>query len=487
MLISSNFYLPKEGFSTITTVGLRKIIQKGQQNSFRVRPKNLGEHAESSREAQYTLGAGTPICGQIFKHKPTNINGIMLNVQSAESVNIDDFEGYANDAALQVVWAETDVADKATISTVVKKTGTQSMQLPMSATTNDEWIKTVSSTDYTGYIFDLDLYQTKSFAQAGLSLILGDGSNTKSFQLAVPSETTWYHFDVNEADFTEDGGTVNMGAITKVGFRLHNRSNNTIGYIDDLGGHPPPGTMGLKLWDFGDTLPVTGTSSLADATQYTELGDRGVSGVVVSEVELQLVGGKRAYQIDDFVAGAAPEIPDNTLLTSDNYYAVTLHYVNTDITVYGPSSVYAAHWGQPYYTNGFAFSTPDEVSVITEIGEYHDLAFSIFHSCDAYVAGYNIRLLTSTGDLATPGGDSTFYVHTETGGPSDAYKSMEITNPISTMLPTFAQLSGSFEKVAYFAPNGSKTELYLADDASDDTYELLAMVSFRVEPALTNG
>ncbi|GAH05540.1 unnamed protein product, partial [marine sediment metagenome] len=98
-------------------------------------------------------------------------------------------------------------------------------------------------------------------------------------------------------------------------------------------------------------------------------------------VNLSLLGGKRLYHINAFVAGVALEIPTNELLNLGNYYAITINYVDTELNVYGTNSSYSIQ----YYTNGYAFTTPDEATAITAVGEYNDCMFCIFSTQDVYV------------------------------------------------------------------------------------------------------
>ena len=65
-------------------------------------------------------------------------------------------------------------------------------------------------------------------------------------------------------------------------------------------------------------------------------------------IRLNLIGGKRLYKVDRFVAGVALEIPGNTILTPNNYYALMIKYVDTDVSVYGANTSYSTN----YYNNG---------------------------------------------------------------------------------------------------------------------------------------
>ena len=109
-----------------TSNGGFRPIQKGQLNIIRVRPQVLNEQQESSRTIQSTIASGN-IVGQVFKASQDNINGIALTLESAAGASIDDFESYADSAALQLVWVET--TNVATLETTVVKSGSQSMKI----------------------------------------------------------------------------------------------------------------------------------------------------------------------------------------------------------------------------------------------------------------------------------------------------------------------------------------------------------------------
>ena len=450
-----------------TSNAVEKNIQKGQLNKIRVRPAILNEQAESSREIQGVVDAST-IVGQIFKASQDNINGILLTLESAEGEALDNFESYADSAALQVVWVKGGT-NEALLEETIVESGTKSMELP-GTTLDDDWVDTISSKDYTDYTFEFDFQQTNLNAQLKYEFTLSDGTDTLSFQLVVDAINDWQHFEVDINAMTDDA-TTNKAAITKIGFRVIDIHPLGVGYVDNLITTPPPGSIGLKLWDMGDTIPETAVTSIDDGTQYEELGDRGTNGgAVVSEIILQLEGGKRLYSINNFIAGVALEIPSNTLLTPDNYYIITLNYIDTDVSVYGPDSSFSIQ----YYNNGYAFTAPDEATAITAIGEFNDLMFGIFSTQDVFV-----NTLLKVYD-STPGSLARESVFVEN-------KNMVITGIILNDIRAQISQQIEFRDRVFPLAKGSKFEIYYGDDHTDSVSGSLLLIGYMYKPPIING
>ena len=450
-----------------TSNSIEKNIQKGQLNKIRVRPAILNEQAESSREIQAAVDAST-IVGQIFKASQDNINGILLTLESAEGEALDNFESYADSAALQLVWVKGGT-NEATLEETIVESGSKSMELP-GTTLDDDWVDTISSKDYTDYTFEFYFRQTNLTGQLKYEFTLSDGTDTLSFLIVPDVSNEWQRFEVDINAMTDDA-TTDKTAITKIGFRVIDIHPLGVGYVDSLIATPPPGSIGLKLWDMGDTIPVTAVNSIDDGTQYEELGDRGINGgVVVSEVLLQLEGGKRLYSIKNFVAGTALEIPDNTLLIPDNYYIITLNYIDTDVSVYGPDSSFSIQ----YYNNGYAFTVADEATAITAIGEFNDLMFGVFSTQDIFVNTLLKFYDSAPGSLAR---ESVFV--------EDA--NMVITGIIlnDVQAQIFQQLE--FRDRVFPMPKGSKFEVYYNDDFTDSVSFGLLLIGYMYKPPIING
>lgn len=442
------------------------FIQKGQLNKYRLRPEILNEHVDSSRQPQAVVNSGT-VVGQVFRASQDNINSINLTLESAAGAAFDNFESYANDAALQAAWVETDANDKATIgSEVPSGGGSQSMSLPADATAADEWVKTISATDYEGYTFTFSFFQTREYSQVKFSIFVGDGTNTKSQSIVVQGASAWEQITINVDDMAEDGGTTDAANITKVGFRLDTPRNATTAYVDNIVLTPEPGGIGVELWDMGEEMPESGLDAIEDGTQYTELGDRGInSGAVSASVTLSLLGGQRKYHIEQFVAGVALEIPGNTLLNTGNYYAIVLRYIDTDVTVYGGDSTFQ----RQYYPSGYAFTTPDDSTAITAIGEFNHLQFQIFSTQECY-----LNTLVKSYD-GTPGAISSEVILIED-------KDMHIAGVILGDHKPKPAIIAEFKDRVFHFPKGGKFEVNHSDDVTDDTTQITMIIGYIFEP-----
>ncbi len=450
-----------------TSNAKEKNIQKGQLNKIRVRPAILNEQVESSREIQAVVDSST-IVGQIFKASQDNINGILLTLESAEGEALDDFESYADSAALQLVWVKGGT-NEALLEETIVESGDKSMELP-GTTLNDDWVDTITLKDYTDYTFEFDFYQSHLNLVLGYEFTLSDGTDTLSFPLIVDVANVWQHLEVDINAMT-DSATTDKTAITKIGFRVVDIHPASVSYVDNLIASPPPGSVGLKLWDMGNTIPVTAVTSIDDGTQYEELGDKGDNGgSVVSEIILPLQGGKRLYSITGYVAGIALEIPSNTILIPDNYYAITLNYIDTDVSVFGADSSFSIQ----YYNNGYAFTAPDEATAITAIGEFNHCMFGIFSTQDVFV-----NTLFKFYD-STPGALARESVFVED-------ENMVITGIIlNSVRPQILQ-EIEFKDRVFPMPKGSKFEIYYNDDFQDSVTNNTLLIGYIYEPQIING
>lgn len=457
-------------FTGLTASGEFYNVVKGNLNNFRARPQILNEHTESSRSLIATIDSST-IVGQIFQASEDNINGANITVLSSQSYDVDDFESYSDSAALQAAWIASNGSYLATLETTIVSEGTKSMALPGDAVVNDEWVLTVPSVSLIGYTGGLDIQQTHDYSQMKLDFFVGDGTYTASAPIVVSAANTWQRVEISESQLVDDpGGSVNRAAITKVGLRITDRRVASTFYIDDLKAAPAPGSFGMRLWDMGDTLPTSGVTSLDDGTQYTKLGDLGISGTQIAEITVDLVGGKRQYHVDDFIAGVALEMPGNEVLVPDNYYALTLNYIDTDIEVYGPDTSIGS-----YYTNGFSFTAPDETTAITATGANEDLQFGIFSTQDVYL----INLLQIFDDV--PGVNSRVLANVE-------QSDMSILNSVIVQgIQGIQTVDQSFLARPYFMEKGGKFEFNYNDDPDDSVSTVDIFWQYFFIPSIPNG
>lgn len=455
-------------YSKVTSSAGTFPIQKGQLNKLRLRPQIINEHAESSRNTIGTV-TSTNIVGQIFKASQDNINGINLTLESALGTSFDDFESYADSAALQAAWVASNGAFLATLELAVIHGGTKSMRLPGNATVGAEWVKTITPIDYTGFTGTIFLYQTTEYSSLKLDFFIGDGANTKSTQLIATSSNNWLLVEFSEPALVEDGGgTTDTTAITKVGFRLADKSVSSFIYIDDTFAIPPPGSISLKLWDMGASIPESTVTSIDDGTQYEKLGDAGITGLQLSSIDLQLLGGKRLYHVNTFIAGVALEIPTNEILIPDNYYALTVNYVDTDTAVYGPNS----SWDD-YYINGYSFTAPDEATAITATGSQEDIMFNIFSTQDIYI----IQMAQFIDEPPNGESDSNFFIED---------KNMKVTDIILSGAQAVQAIIQDREQPEFMA-KGGKFEEYYNDDFTDSVTSINLGFRYKFEPNTPHG
>lgn len=452
------------GFSRITTNTLTTPIAKGQLAKSFLYPRIGNEHVESSREVQSVVTSGN-IVGQIFRASKDNTTGLLLTLESAAGVVLDNFEDYANSAALQAVWME--ITNPATLELTTVRTGLQAMSLPTD-TLDDEWTRTVLPQNYTGYTGTFAAYSSHSIAQQQISVFIGDSAgNTKSLPVVTEGAGLWCACEVNEAAMVDDQvALTDVADIVTIGYRvILKRLGGTV-IIDDLASVPPPGEIEIKLWDMGVNQPESAVTSIDDGTVYPQIGVAQAAGYA-----LNLQGGKRLYNIKEFICGANKSIPTNEILNVGNYYILELMWVDTDVNVYGPDVAL----GQQLYNSGYAFTAPDEATPIAAIGELSDLMFGIVSAQTVYLVRVGWRF-----DFE-PGEDSSISVYIE--GPDhkvadvivDQEEHPEQEFPIDLRLRPVLVL------------DGGKLEYYYNDDFSDSVQEIHKEMQFLYEPPIVYG
>ena len=160
-------------FSAPATTSVRYPISNGNLNKIRTRSRVLNEHAESSRVLQSTVTATNKVC-QFFRSSKTNVNGLYLTLESGGAVVFDNFNSYANDAALQAVWATTGGSYDAVLeTTIIPDSSGSSMKLD-GRSTNNEWTTTFTAVNFEHVVGALKLYQTQAQSKMNLTISLTD-------------------------------------------------------------------------------------------------------------------------------------------------------------------------------------------------------------------------------------------------------------------------------------------------------------------------
>jgi hypothetical protein len=472
---------------------------KGTLNKYRVRPRIQNEHAASSREAMDVVDAST-VVGQMFRASNSTINGISLTLESAavfasmDAITAGGGEHkagtmeYSSDAALQAEYIKSGAVEAVrsafTDDGGTTQDGSYACKMPCDA--EESWTVTLTSTDLTGVTFSLKYANTKEWNKCKVYFFIGDGTNTKSYPLTVLDKNDWQTFTFEETamNVTADDLTVTtptMTAITRMGFRVTDTDADEFIYADSITYQAEPGSVAMELWDMGTSLPASnGTVNYTTAgTQYTELGDRGINGAVVASLSLTLEGGKRKYLVNRFIAGTALENPDNTILNVDNYYAIVLKYVDTDVTVYGPNTLYSVN----YYTSGYGWKAEIADNLIDVIpgaagaGAYSDIMFQIFSTQDVYITKMELW------PDAAPGNNAEVSVFSED------------SNMMITDIALYAQRGGTsvtslvkdLSLKPIFLECGGKFEAYHNDDPQDDIEHALFVFEYLFIPPTVHG
>jgi hypothetical protein len=453
-------------FTKITSNASTVQISKGNLNEIDFVPRIRNEHVGVFSNVQAVVNA-TTLVGQIFQASKDNISALVLAMESAAGVVIDDFESYTNDLELQAVWTST-LANLPLLETDTSFTGSKSMRLITDVNT-EEWSRTSSPQDFTGYTGKFKSYFSNAFEQQKVSVFIEDNvANSKSFLLTQTAAATLCNCEVNEAAMIEDQATpTDIINIVKIGFRVVEKRVGSYVIIDDLVSVPPPGSIRVKLWDMGATLPTTGVTSIDDGTQYDQIGD-----ARSTFFDIPLEGGKRIYHLEEFFAGVDKEFPDNKLITIDNYYIIQLEYVDTDINVYGPDTSLLT---VPLYTNGYAFTAPDEATPITQIDPNSDLMFAIMSTQPIYFVGIGWRF------DAEPNGNSSILVFLR--DPNGFVTEVIIDHEESPE----QSFTFNAESRPMFLDDGDKLQFLFNDDPTDQTRTISGEARFWYEPPIING
>jgi hypothetical protein len=452
-------------FTKITSNASTVQISKGNLNEISFVPRIRNEHVGVFSQVQAVINA-TTIVGQIFKASKDNISALVLAMESAQGVVIDDFESYTNDLDLQAAWV-TNLSNLPLLETDTSFTGSQSMRL-ITDVNGEEWSRASAPQDFTGYTGTFKAYYSDAFAQQQVAVFIEDSlGNSKSFLLTQTAGDTLCNCQVSETAMTEDQVPItNVTDITKIGFRVIQKRIGSYIIIDDLVSVPPPGDVLVKLWDMGATLPQNGVTSIGDGLQYDQIG-----AARSNSFTIPLEGGKRVYHLEQFFAGVDKEFPDNKLINIDNYYIIQLEYVDTDVSVYGPDTSLSTN----LYSNGYAFTTPNEATPISQISEFSDLMFAIMSTQDIYFIGIGWRF------NAEPNGNSSIlvFLRDRDGFVTDVVIDHEDSPEREFVFDCISRPMS--------LPDGNKLQFLYNDDPTDQTRTISGEARFWFVPPIING
>jgi len=445
------------------------FIQKGTTTDMQWKPQIPTEHVKSDRKVKAIVNDSQWV-GQIIKLSSDNINTATLTFEIVGNETFDDFESYASSADLQSVWVGSNIQPELETSIVYE--GSKSMEMD-AYYADEDYTRTITASDMTGINGNFRGYFTTNYNNMKWEFYIGDGTNTKSTKLTYNEVNTWIDFNINIDEMTEDqAGTTDVTQITKVGFRCTDASggwwSSDYMYVDLIEKTSNSGLIDIELWDMGNLIPINQTTKLTDGTKYLQLGDLTRS-EYADHITLDLTYGKKTYHLDKFLAGVSPEIYYNELLTENNYYAIVLKKRNVDVAVYGSSNY------KDYYKNGFAFTTPDNSTNITQISKNADLQFVVFTLDDVYLT--NARAIANNEP-----GDNAEYM---SGIDNINLTITDVIIPHGQYVPKTGDID--FINRPIFMPKGSKFNLKYYDDYTDSVTNVILGAQYFYQSRVLNG
>jgi len=333
-------------------------------------PHVLQENMESDISVISTLPSAGPVnlIGQVFRASLDNADHVILHLGvdgAGVGLFVDDFESYANDAALQAVWVASDaVKTQVTLYTLAPHGGSQSMRINVTKTgsVGDTVTDTFAVQDWSAV--DVVRFWARS-DQLGdkiqLRVRVGDGTSSKSALVEAAAKDTWEEFSVNLAGMTNDGAfSPDMSAITMLEWEVTKAGKNGEWIVDDLSVEGDAGTARVRLFNVASASPGT-------------LGSQ-----VGTDQTIQLNNRFSDRYVADF-GGAG--------VTIGNHYALVVDSLSASVDVTGLGDTKA---GGGYYTNGVAFTSTDGGTTLTTQAN-DDLAFCVFGQTEGYLLGLRVR------------------------------------------------------------------------------------------------
>ncbi len=342
-------------FKKLSYASELKNIQKGGKNKIKIRPRVLIENMIDDTNDVKELGAGgVTDVGQIFKLtggiKTLDRIHLTLEAIAGGAIQlIDDFESFADTAALRGTWVPNDTTNSPNIlETSIFQEGSQAMKcdlLNKQKSKNDSFIKTFGSNqDWS--TFNGIQFQFRNDGNSVIEIHIEDSSGDASKQTITVSNQGVFEFNqLDFADFVPVATiSADLSSIKKIKFFVKTAVIAPF-YIDiiELFSSQSFGTVDVELHDFGTDGSPT---QLVTPTQ-TET--------------ISLESGKKIYEI--------PFEVEN--LTPNNFFGIVITNASAaTVKVFGKS-------GSDLYTNGFAFSSTNDLD-IASTGSGDDLFFLTF-------------------------------------------------------------------------------------------------------------
>jgi len=456
-----------DGFDRIGETSRQKKINKGQVNSVIIRPQILSEHCGAF---DFPTDKVTPtnIVGQVFKASRDNINSVSVVIETTglSESSLNNFDQYADNAALQLELVAQGSTVPSTLDTNVVSPNYASVN-SAKLDVNDEgdkWVYSFAPINVKNGLLTFDFYVEK--LEDEFVFEISDGVNFAQIPINPNLKESWQTFNVNTSAFVG----VNLKAVTKICIICVKAEKEKAAYIDNIRYSTSSGNLICELYDFGTTIPTDAVSKISDATQYTQIGDLGITGVAVSSYNISLRGGKNLYHLENFICGAAKEIPFNQPITENNYYALVFRYVDIDATLYGSNPILQ----HEFYNNGFAFNCPDLTTPINSLGAFHDISFGIFASQDVFLLLGELKL-----DAVANSDASILFMS----------QNAEFKNTVYAINErNFGEeLKETFDFRPQFLEDGTKVAMIYTDGATDNVHNATIEIRYLYEELPTHG
>ena len=356
-------------FKKISYASTLKQISKGGKNKLTIKPRVLIENMIDDSQVIQTLGGAITDVGQVFKLTGgiKNLERVHLTLEADAGgaiTNVEDFESYADTAALRAAWVPNDITNTPnTLETSIVGDGSQAMAVEMKSkqkSKNDNFERTFGSSQDWSQSNGIQ-FKFRNNGSPIIEIHITDASGDGSKHTITTSGTGSFELlQLDFSDFVPVGAVpADLTAIEKVKIFIKTADLGFF-YIDtlELFSTQNFGNVDLELVDFGtDPAPTT-------------------LGTVLTTVNFDLESGKKIYEIE-FEA-------DN--LTSNNFYGLVLTNPSAaTVKVYGKN-------GSDLYSSGFAFDSTDGAA-IAATGSGDDLFFLTFARDKAIFNG--IRFTTN--------------------------------------------------------------------------------------------
>jgi hypothetical protein len=420
------------------------IVNKGGVTSLVLTPRVHGEHmiVSSTTIAVAQQGGNTEVA-QVFRAVRSKFHSVGVRVGAETSpVHLEDFESYADTAALKVAWVVSDAVNTdITLEEVIPGADTKSMSIDVSK--NKSALDTVTNTfgaeDWSA-VTDIGLLirQDQPTTLNQVRIRIGDGVNTMSILVPVNAVDTWESRVISLTSFENDGvGDVDLSVVTTIEFEVESDGENGVILIDNVRAVGPPGTMTVAIHEVASEDPAA-------------------LGALVVSAQVTLANVDDAFYLVDLSAD----------LTVGQYYAVVLNapdIATTALNVLGGTG----------YDAGDAYTSTDDGATLTRLVDT-DMFFLTYWRSAGVVSMFSVDFDAEPGN-----GDIEIAIVNFTTGRIQRYLCHKLT-----------MLSGLLRDHALRDETIREDEvvvLFLEDDVTSPASVVALTVEFSHEPINTAG